>query len=1407
MSIDDEARRRLPRYCAVCGEIFSDPEQACPNCGEPWPPPPLRPTVRILTALLTDMRTIWESGELGQAGYTVVRGHYEDVLLQLRPRRAERVAATPAPIAVEPRRTVPAPIAPPPVKRVTEPFLPKVEAWTSARQADILLYLGAFMLSLAALIFVGFQGNSGVARFAVLAGYTACFLTLGKQLPRWERVREASVVFLALGALLVPVNFIALRTQVLGGSVPVSWIWFAGATFSAAFYLGLGLSGSGRLYVYPGAAAVFVAWGALAAVLGLPPAWFGAWFALVAVLLHRLASRLPEPQRSRATLGSEILGAMALVAAQIVAAAGGRDRAQLPVTYLLIAADLAATLLARRARTRTLAVLPALVALTALTAWWSAFGLSLAWYGCFVAAAALGYLATASLDAPARAETWRWSAAAAGVGSLIITHAALASTLATHRTALPLTYAELLAGACFAYVRLRQRAALAVIPLAAAALGITAVWALHGAWIASIGAWGALAAAGYLAAAELDRSKRIVWQAGAAGVALLALAGAQSAVFVPGVATAGLPLTYGLVLAGALWSAWRARGAVRQVALAVVPPLAALLGVTTCWTLQGTPALQWLGAWTAAVALGYLAAAELDRPKRILWQGGAGGVALLALAGAHLAALLPSVPVAQLPSTYGLVLAGALWSAWRTRGAVRRAALAVVPPLAALVGVTTCWTVQGMPALQWLGAWTAGVALGYLALAELDRGGSARWRAYAAGAGGVAVVAAQTAAAVPGVASAALPLTYGMLLASAFWSVRQKRSVVGLAALPPLVALLGLTSTWALRGSPAVYWLGAWAAGTVIGYLAVGELDQPRMRLWREYAAGAGVLALSTALSFAASAGASSWQLPLTCAIGFAGVVWDCARRQDEAAALIPALGALLADSVLWAAGVGRAWWPFAGLTAAGVILVAAPWWRSRARLAKVGYCYLLALACGAPFVFSDAYRSQPGCGAAAYALAAALVFATALRARGALASLVYPDLRRAGAAAAARRVERQGLALLGFTLVGVAAGYVNAWAGLRDADQATVFALIGAVVWLGLAGAGSAWPELCFSLAPAGTVAMAIAAGLAAPDDVGRATLLLVAGTAGPAVAFRGGRRWSLWLVAAAFGAVAMREFWVWRGLASAGLPVAYAAVAAVLWAGLTRLRSYGEDQRGKVVSLLSWAPAVLAVATAALLLAGRARDLASNQGAAVVQTGAWAALTVAVVVAAALVVGEGVRMRHGEVWRLGTAGLLGAGLLAIAITHPGSVQAYTVPVGLYLLAFGFTFRRSAALFGHHMSLHEAIMVTGMLVLTLPPVRLGLQPGGSWYGLEVMGIGVLLVLTGLVLSARWVVAGGVLTLSGVAVRWVFVYATAAPGWLVLGSAGTALLGAGLLLLLQRERWERLRHRVGRWWLSVPVQP
>ena len=60
------------------------------------------------------------------------------------------------------------------------------------------------------------------------------------------------------------------------------------------------------------------------------------------------------------------------------------------------------------------------------------------------------------------------------------------------------------------------------------------------------------------------------------------------------------------------------------------------------------------------------------------------------------------------------------------------------------------------------------------------------------------------------------------------------------------------------------------------------------------------------------------------------------------------------------------------------------------------------------------------------------------------------------------------------------------------------------------------------------------------------------------------------------------------------------------------------------------------------------------------------------------------------------------------------------------------------------------------------------------------------------------------LSISGVAVRWLIDTGRALPFWVTLGLVGFALLGLGVLLLFQRDWWDRTRASVALWWRGPP---
>src|SRR3989304_38704 len=81
--------------------------------------------------------------------------------------------------------------------------------WLGEQQANLLLYLGAFLIVTATLVYVGCseQAINDSARMAVLVLGTLAFLAGGLLCVRFPRVQQAGGGFFAVGALMVPLSF------------------------------------------------------------------------------------------------------------------------------------------------------------------------------------------------------------------------------------------------------------------------------------------------------------------------------------------------------------------------------------------------------------------------------------------------------------------------------------------------------------------------------------------------------------------------------------------------------------------------------------------------------------------------------------------------------------------------------------------------------------------------------------------------------------------------------------------------------------------------------------------------------------------------------------------------------------------------------------------------------------------------------------------------------------------------------------------------------------------------------------------------------------------------------------------------------------------------------------------------
>jgi hypothetical protein len=268
-------------YCMNCGDAGSAALVNCGRCG----------ATRLVAPHQRAASVAFLLNELQEAPFTDVTSddqrerigaHYVGELQRLtgvapRGRRAQDDAPAPAAAAEQPPTRA----------------LPSFDwSWLVDQQANLLLFAGAFLTVVAALIYVGYSGEavSGALKMSLLALYTLAFVAAGVLCRRNPRVEVAGRVFLAVGAALLPLNFVAAHNIFRDRQLDADAMWLAGSLASAGFYFLVARIGLGRLYALGAAAAVISAALAAEAVSGSQGEWIPA-FALGAaavLLLPRL---------------------------------------------------------------------------------------------------------------------------------------------------------------------------------------------------------------------------------------------------------------------------------------------------------------------------------------------------------------------------------------------------------------------------------------------------------------------------------------------------------------------------------------------------------------------------------------------------------------------------------------------------------------------------------------------------------------------------------------------------------------------------------------------------------------------------------------------------------------------------------------------------------------------------------------------------------------------------------------------------------------------------------------------------------------------------------------------------------------------------------------------------------------
>ncbi len=258
------------------------------------------------------------------------------VLPHLAPDAIEHAPANSAPVnhpllAAQPS----APSAPP-----REPFRVP-QPWKEWDSAVILLYLGAFLIVVAGLIYSSYSWErlEGWQKVGLLFLTTIAFTGGGLALLPYARVRPAAETFIGIGAFLVPMNAIAISNVSRDDATGPTTVGELGALLVTALYGFFSYRPGGLVYRYATVASALVAVALLPGAFGAPIPW-GAPLVVLATSIVVDAPRLLRGHLRRFAAPVVHLG---LVVLPVATAAGVAARwASSVENWWIVAATLAA---------------------------------------------------------------------------------------------------------------------------------------------------------------------------------------------------------------------------------------------------------------------------------------------------------------------------------------------------------------------------------------------------------------------------------------------------------------------------------------------------------------------------------------------------------------------------------------------------------------------------------------------------------------------------------------------------------------------------------------------------------------------------------------------------------------------------------------------------------------------------------------------------------------------------------------------------------------------------------------------------------------------------------------------------------------------------------------------------------
>jgi hypothetical protein len=283
----------------------------------------------------------------------------------------------------------------------------------------------------------------------------------------------------------------------------------------------------------------------------------------------------------------------------------------------------------------------------------------------------------------------------------------------------------------------------------------------------------------------------------------------------------------------------------------------------------------------------------------------------------------------------------------------------------------------------------------------------------------------------------------------------------------------------------------------------------------------------------------------------------------------------------------------------------------------------------------------------------------------------------------------------------------------------------------------------------------------------------------------------------AAVFGFALVEALRRYAGADLALIPLAYAGVAVVSYAAAIALRRTAASWSGA----LRMAGAIYGLAAPAVgftLVAAQSHD-GMIDGAAFETSALYQVSTLAVALAGMIALVESTIAHRRWIIVPASAVLLVALLLQIARLQPDDVQAYAIPVGVYLLLLGVAGLSRLKLIPELEPAAVYVEAIGAATIMLPTFVQSF--GADWYHQVVLVIEASAFFSaGVALRRRGMLSAAITFIVLVAGRALFDAVHAMPNWVVVMIAGMALLGIGMGILAGRERWDRWQRSLLSWW-------